>query len=277
MELDQLYKKLGQHFEERLERFEAHPALAAARDDLYIEWITLLNAAGRYEEALEHLMGRHFHPWEGGEGKAAAQYTLALTELAKKALKAGQAETAGGFLRKALTYPENLGEGKLAGTKDNHIYYYLGLALKAQGQKEEAANCFKQACIGTDEPAGVLYYNDQPADMILYQGLAFLALGRAREARARFYRLIDYGERHLDEETEIPYFSVSLPDFVIFDEDYTKRSRAHCRYLIALGSLGLGDYEKAIRFFDESARLEPSHQMCRIYQQMAQSLKEDSI
>ena len=29
------------------------------------------------------------------------------------------------LLEKALVYPENLGEGKLEGTKDNHIHYYL--------------------------------------------------------------------------------------------------------------------------------------------------------
>ena len=39
-----------------------------------------------------------------------------------------------------------------------------------------------------------MYYNDQPADMILYQGLANRALGREDKARSRFFRLISYGE-----------------------------------------------------------------------------------
>ena len=52
-----------------------------------------------------------------------------------------------------------------------------------------------------------MYYNDQPADMILYQGLAFEKLGKTREAKSRFYRLIDYGEQHLNDEGKIEYFA----------------------------------------------------------------------
>ncbi len=138
LELDQLYKKLGWSFEERLANYEAHPKLIGERDDLYIEYITLVNLTGAPERAYSLIMGRHFHPWEGGEGKITTQYTLSLLFQAKRALEAekyGQAEE---LLRSALFYPENLGEGKLEGTKDNHIYYHLGLALKGQGRIEEA-------------------------------------------------------------------------------------------------------------------------------------------
>lgn len=41
------------------------------RDDLTLEWITLLNRLGRSEEAMALLTRRNFHPWEGGEGKLA--------------------------------------------------------------------------------------------------------------------------------------------------------------------------------------------------------------
>lgn len=290
LELDQLYKKLGWTFEQRLENYETHQELIQGRDDLYIEYITLVNLCGMHEKAYQCIMSHRFHPWEGGEGKITTQYTLALLEMAKKALSEEQFTAAEEFLRKALYYPENLGEGRLEGTKDNHIYYHLGLALEAQGRAEEAEKCFLQATIGTDEPAGVMYYNDQPADMILYQGLAYLKLGKIREARSRFYRLIDYGERHLDDEMKIEYFAVSLPDFLIFDEDYTRRNRAHCYYLMALGNIGLGkmeevhsmeevysmeeghSMEKAAEFIQEAVAIEPSHMMCRIYGQMVSAL-----
>ena len=110
-----------------------------------------------------------------------------------------------------------------------------------------------------------MYYNDQPADMILSQGMAYLKLGKVREARSRFYRLIDYGEQHLEDQVKIEYFAVSLPEFLIFDEDYTARNRAHCYYLMALGNIGLGEREKADSFLKEAAAIEPSHIMCRIY------------
>lgn len=174
------------------------------------------------------------------------------------------------LLRKAFVYPENLGEGKLEGTKDNHLYYHLGLALEGQGRNAEAEECFRNATLGTNEPAGAMYYNDQPADMILYQGLSYLKLGMVREARARFYRLIDYGERHLNDEVKIQYFAVSLPEFLIFDEDYTMRNRAHCYYLMALGNMGLGDADKASMFLAQAVAVEPSHMMCRVYQAQMQ-------
>ena len=186
--------------------------------------------------------------------------------MAQDALRRKDHKKAEELLGKAFVYPENLGEGKLEGTRDNHLYYHLGLALEGQGRTAEAEACFRNATLGTDEPAGAMYYNDQPADMILYQGLSYLKLGMAREARARFYRLIDYGERHLDDEAKIQYFAVSLPEFLIFDEDYTMRNRAHCYYLMALGNMGLGDSDKASAFLARAAAVEPSHMMCRVYQ-----------
>lgn len=265
LELDQLYRKLGWSFEKRLANYEAHRDIIGDRDDLYIEYITLINMCGDPQKAYECIMGRKFHPWEGGEGKITTQYTIALLQMAKQALKEERFAQAEELLQKALVYPENLGEGRLEGTKDNHLYYHLGLALEGQGKTAEARQCFEAATIGTDEPAGAMYYNDQPADMILYQGLAYSKLGRQKQARARFYRLIDYGEQHLPDQVKIEYFAVSLPEFLIFDEDYTARNRAHCNYLMALGNIGLGNLEKARAFLKETAAIEPSHMMCRLY------------
>ena len=265
LELDQLYRKLGWSFEMRLANHEVHRDIIGDRDDLYIEYITLINMCGDPQKAYECIMGRKFHPWEGGEGKITTQYTIALLQMAKQALKEEQFAQAEELLQKALVYPENLGEGRLEGTKDNHLYYHLGLALEGQGKTAEARRCFEAATVGTDEPAGAMYYNDQPADMILYQGLAYSKLGRQKQARARFYRLIDYGEQHLQDQVKIEYFAVSLPEFLIFDEDYTARNRAHCNYLMALGNIGLGNLEKARAFLKETAAIEPSHMMCRLY------------
>lgn len=99
--------------------------------------------------------------------------------------------------------------------------------------------------------------NDQPADMILYQGLANLKLGKTAEEKSRFYRLIDYGKQHLEDEVKIEYFAVSLPEFLIFDEGYTLRNRAHCYYLMALGNIGLGNAAKAEEFLKENPRCHP--------------------
>lgn len=169
-------------------------------------------------------------------------------------------------LQKTLS-PEKpvLGEGKLEGCKDNHLYYHLGLVEEALGNADRARECFEKATLGTDEPAGVMYYNDQPADMIMYQGLAHLKLGQRDSAQQRFSRLMQYGEEHLNDEVKIEYFAVSLPDLTVFEDDYTLRNRAHCNYLIGLGNLGMGNADVAKKYFAKATELEKSHQMSRVY------------
>lgn len=265
LELDQLYKKLGYSVEKRLEFYESYPDTFVKRDDVFIEYITMQNFIGKHEKAYELLMGRKFHPWEGGEGKATTQYTVSLIEQAKKALKENAYADAKRLLEQALVYPENLGEGKLEGTKDNHIHYYLGLVEQALGNTEKAKALFEVASTGTDEPAGMMFYNDQPADMILFQGLALRELGALTPSNSRFYKLISYGEAHIYDKVKMDYFAVSYPDLLIFNEDFTKKNRAHCCFLMGLGNLGLGNNKKAEAYLRETLQLDPHHLMAQLY------------
>ena len=167
-------------------------------------------------------------------------------------------------LRDALVYPENLGEGKLEGCLDNDIYYELGITLRETGRENEAVAALTLATRGDSEPCGVMYYNDQPAHHIFYKGLAFSALGETKEAAKCFAKLLDYGERHLRDSVKIDYFAVSLPDFVIFDEDYTEKNRGHCNYLMGLAKLGTGDLDAARKFLCKASEIEPCHIMSRV-------------
>ena len=270
LELDQLYRKLEMPVAERLSRYEKAKEIFMQRDDLMIEYVTLLNLSGHYKEAYDFIMAHRFHPWEGGEGKVTTQYTTSLLELGKAEIAKEHWSEAKEILEKALVYPENLGEGKLEGTKDNHIHYYLGLAKEHLGENEAAKEEYEAASIGTDEPAGMMYYNDQPADMIYYQGLAKEKLGLPVEAKSRYYRLLDYGERHLYDKMRVEYFAVSLPDFMIFDDDLDKRNKTHCYYLMGLGYLGLGDKEKAAEAFRNAMQLDPTHLNAGRYLKMAE-------
>ncbi|MBR2526983.1 MAG: DUF5107 domain-containing protein [Blautia sp.] len=272
LELDQLYRKLNNTVEDRLANYrryavgdEDEEALIRKRDDLMIEYVTLLNSAGCYQEAYDTIMSHEFRPWEGAEGKVSAQYKVALVEMAKGKLAQKNYREAEALLEKALIYPLNLGEGRLEGTKDNQIWYLLGCAKEAQ-EKVGARECFCKATEGTDEPAGMMYYNDQPADMILFKGLAYEKLGQHRMACACFHKLVDYGEQHLRDQVKIDYFAVSLPDFLIYEDDLTKRNEAHCYYLMGLGHLGLGETETAHSYLKETAARDRSHQNAIIYQ-----------
>lgn len=260
MELDQLYKRTGVTPEERLNLLEQRLICVEQRDDLAIERIALLNLLGRHEEALELISKRHFHPWEGGEGKITGQYLTSHIELAKQALAANEPQTALTHLQAANEYPLNLGEGKLSTAEQNDVDYYLGLTYRALGQEDQALALLETATTGSSEPQQAFYYNDQQPDKIFYQGLAWRALGNEDKARSRFNKLISHGEKHLFDECSIDYFAVSLPDLAIWEDDLNKRNRIHCNYVMGLGHMGLGNKEKAELYLKKALDLEPSHQ-----------------
>ena len=272
LELDQLHKKMGISFADRLQNYEKHYDLVLERDDVYIEYVTILNCLKKHQEAYTAIMNYEFRPWEGAEGKIATQYKIALLEMAKELIVKENYEAAVALVSQALVYPANLGEGRLEGTKDNHLHYILGLAFEKMGNAEQAQIHYEKATHGVMEPAGMMYYNDQPADMIFYQGLAKQKIASQAEANMRFYKLLDYGETHLRDEITIDYFAVSLPDFLIFDEDLTKRNQAHCHYLMGLGKLGLGQVVAAKKEFEKALLLDNNHENCILYTKMAQQI-----
>jgi tetratricopeptide (TPR) repeat protein len=258
-ELNQLYKRLNRTPAERLTSLQKRLDLVEQRDDLMIEYITMLNLLGRHDEACQALMRRNFHPWEGGEGKVTGQYVVSLVEKARALIAVHKEAEAIDLLEQAQNYPSNLGEGKLYGGQENNIFYYLGCAYEQMGESKAAVDAFNQASIGRGDPSSAMYYNDQPPDMIFYQGLALRKLGRLEAAQATFRKLVDYGTQHMNDEIVMDYFAVSLPDFLVFETDLNARNRLQCHYLIGLGYLGLGDMAAAKEHFRNVLNEDASH------------------
>lgn len=259
MELDQLYKKLGYSPSRRLAFLSSHSDLVSERDDLYTEYVTLHNLTGQFGTALDLMMDHRFHPWEGGEGKITREYITALSGLAWLLLGRQQAEEARSYLLRALVFPPNLGEGKLEGQKDNDVYYLLGLCERMLGNEEQARVYLQKAAFGSEKPSNMMYYNDQPADMIFFQGLARQAIGDERGARERFSTLAAYAQEHLDDRFAIDYFAVSLPDLQIFEDDLTLLNKLNCTYLLGLGLYGLGRKEEGRAKLAEVLSTVPCH------------------
>ena len=256
MELDQLYKRLNHPPAKRLSFLEARMDLVQKRDDLYLEFVSLLNQLERYEEAKDRIDKRKFHPWEGGEGKATGQYVLCRLELSKKAIAEKKYQEAIAWLNETDVYPENLGEGKLLNAEENEIHYYKGVSYKGLGDTERAREYFFKATIGSSEPVQAFFYNDQQPDKIFYQGLAWKELGDENKACKCFNKLIAHGEKHLFDECKIDYFAVSLPDLAIWDDDLNTRNEIHCYYVMALGLSGLGEDEKAEAYYQKVKALD---------------------
>jgi len=259
-ELDQLYKKLGFSNQRRKEFLADKFEVVKERDDLYTEYITLENNLGHYKKALDLLAKRNFHPWEGGEGKVTSQYKFANLELAKEKIKSGEYQKALDLINAARTYPKNLGEGKLPIAKENELDYYTASVYKKLGQAAQAEKYFKKAAAGSEAMSDTLYYNDQPAHMIFYQGLALRELGQEKEAKSKFNALYDYGEKHFFDQVEIDYFAVSLPDFLVFDADLEEKNKIHCKYLMGLSLIAKGRDKEAETLFSDIKEKAPYHQ-----------------
>jgi hypothetical protein len=86
-------------------------------------------------------------------------------------------------------------------------------------------------------------------------------------------KLIDYGQMHRNDAVTLDYFAVSLPDLLIFDSDLNMLNRIHCLYVIALGFLGLEDYQKAEDFFRQLLALDCSHAGTRLHLEIIRNLR----
>lgn len=247
-ELDLLKKRMGIPPKERLEFLQSRLNTVKERDDLYLEYITLLNLTGQYEKALNQIMLRKFHPWEGGEGKVPEQYIFSNIALALKTLSED-------YLLSTFEYPHNLGEGKLYGAQENRQNYYLGCIYENHGKHDLARDCFIKASSGISEPVSAMYYNDSPPETIFYQGLALLKLGDTESANARFNKLISYADAHINDNAAIDYFAVSLPDLLVFEEDLNIKNKLHCMFMKALGLYGLNRTQESKALFEKALEI----------------------
>lgn len=270
MELDQLYKKLNMAPQKRLDFLEKYLPLVEARDDLYLERITLYNRLAEYNKARELIAAYNFHPWEGGEGKVVGQYLICHLELAKQAIQLGDYNKALKLLDEAEIYPANLGEGKLYGTQENDIHYLKGIIYERKCEIEKCLEFFDAATKGISEPVQAIFYNDPQPDKIFYQALAWIKLNKKRKAIEISQKLIDFGTSHYNDNITIDYFAVSLPDLLVFDADLNQRNKIHCLYLQGLGFLGLGTKycEKAAEYFEQVLALDINHQGAVIHKRM---------
>lgn len=236
-EWDQLKKRaVLASAQERLRTLEQHAALVAVRDDLTVEYITLLNQAGRWLEALDHLAARRFTPWEGGEGLVSAQYVHAHQALGRAALVAGDANEALAHFEAARKYPENLGEGKHLLTLERDLDYFSGLTAAQLGNAALAREYWTAAAA----PVSSFGYHS------CFQALALQSLGRHDEASAVLRGLADFALTQAAADPKIDYFATSLPNLLLFDDDLGKRNRIECTFLGALAHFGLGETSAAM-------------------------------
>lgn len=247
-ELDQLKKSIGVQAPERLTVLRRYPSLVAFRDDLTVEFITLLNQIGEPERALEMLTSRRFHPWEGGEGLVSGQYVWAHLLLGRSALEAGRPQDALHHFAAAREYPQNLGEGKHLLTPEVHLDYFTGMAL-SQLRRPEANQYWSKAVENEAPITGMSYY----------RALSYHALGRTADAKQTLNSMRVFAERQMTSEVKIDYFATSLPNFLLFEDDLQKRNQVDCLFLLALAERGEGNTNRAAALFRKLLSLDSNH------------------
>ncbi len=236
-EWDQLKKRARLASPEaRLDTLSQRLPMVERRDDLSVEYVTLLNQCGKWQQALDRLSARQFSPWEGGEGLVSTQYAYAHRALGREAL-ANNAREALDHFEAARHYPQNLGEGKHLLTLERDLDYFSGVAAKRLGDRELAVR-YWQAAAAPLAALGVHSY---------FQALALSALGDREAARAILVNLAECAATQAKKDPTIDYFATSLPNMLLFEDDIGKQNRVESLLLSALAHHGLGEIETAER------------------------------
>ncbi len=236
-EFDQLAKKRNLPVEERLEFLQAHRELVLQRDDATVELAGLYNTTGQPQQALDLLLSRRFHPWEGGEGAVLRQYTQARLLLGQTGLENGNHESALQHFSRAMETPDSLGEAYHPLQAKANVNYWIGRSLAALGCHDEARSHFQLSAEEDGDFSEMAVTQFSP--LTYYRGLSLLELDQRDQAAILFHRLFEYANEKLRQPAKIDYFATSLPNLLVFDEDLKCRRDAENHLLAALACHGL--------------------------------------
>jgi tetratricopeptide (TPR) repeat protein len=227
-ELDVLYEATNVDIRKRLDLLQKHKKTVQKRDDALVRLTALQVLGGEYDAAIKTLTMHHFNVWEGG-GSIHGVFVDAFQLRGLQLLNDGQLEAALADFQTATEYPDNLEVGRPSfDRRAGRHHYFLGQVYERLNQNEKAQAHYQ---IAAD--------HQSRDDYSYYQALALLKLDKKNEADAIFDQLIERGAKQLERNTEIDFFAK-------FGEKARQQQRAaQAHYLIALGSYGKGDIDRA--------------------------------
>jgi tetratricopeptide (TPR) repeat protein len=256
-ERDQLWKRMRVAPAKRFRALEKNLHLVKSRDDLSLEYSTLLNQLRKPQQALAILESRQFQPWEGGEGGPLGQFVRAHLAIGLTALMADDAAVAVKNFQAAFDSPRNLGEAKhlLANRSDAH--YWLAHALAKAGDRRSARKHWKLAADfkGDFQEMSVRTFSE----MTYYSAISMTRLARRESARKLLKQLLAYAQDLSKSSARIDYFATSLPTMLLFDDDLDFRQKTTALFLEAQAWLGLRKFKKAKSLLASVLRRDPNH------------------
>jgi len=153
-ELDVLAEEAGLPAEERLQVLRKHHATIVGHNDAFSREIILLTQLGHYDQAIEFLTTHHFRKWEG-VGNIYSTYVDAHLLRGWEHLEARRYKEAISDFEAALLYPENLEVAeRYHGGRACQVNYWIGATYEALGDAESSRAFFEKAAHGQQAPSG---------------------------------------------------------------------------------------------------------------------------
>jgi len=256
-ERDQLAKRIGSKVIDRLQYLEGHRDKVDQRDDLTLEFISLLLLNSFSNEALVQIKNREFQPWEGGEGQVLKLWERINLHLSYDEKIKGNIDVAVQLLVNALTPPASLGEDHHPLANRSEIYLLLGDYLGLLGDEDGCVQSWSQAAYSSED-----FRNMAPktmSDKSFYSIEALERLGLPKERKRMIVELNAYAEVLLTESLEIDYFATSLPRLLLFKDDPQVSRDIEYRTIKAQIHFLIGNSKNAIQSLEEILLKDPSN------------------
>jgi tetratricopeptide (TPR) repeat protein len=258
-ERDQLAKRTGTPTSERLSFLKKHSDKLEQRDDLMIEFISLLLLNSSKHEALAQVSGRYFQPWEGGEGKVLNLWQRINVHLSRDANVSDDLAGAVQFLLDALSAPDSLGEDHHPLANRSEIHLLLGDNLRLVGDVQGSIESWTIAAHSSSDFRGMA-----PKELSDKSFYSIEALGRLKlesERDGMIESLTKYANDLLNDEPEVDYFATSLPRLLLFKDNTQANRDIERRTIEAQINYLNGDIEAALGSLADLIRIDPSNEV----------------
>ena len=254
LEYEQLLKNTNASLEQRLAVYDKYPELLKERDDCYLDKLTLLSQQGKYKEAIDMAAVKHFHIYEGGEGKLTKQHAWMHVLYGNELAKNGDAAQAKQIYKNGINMPKSYGEAKTFFNQEAHIYYYLS-----------------KLCTGDERKAALekaAEYKAAVSEISLFRALALKELGKTDEAQTVLQEMVSTAQNLIDNKDMRTYYGVGSPSPMPFELDIEKHNLLAGYTLKAFALYGEEKYSEAEVCIRKAEALDPHDFAVYAYRQI---------
>jgi len=262
LEYQQLLKNMDYTPQERLAVYEKFPEYLAQRDDCYLDQMTLTAQLGEFEKAIEMGKVRHFHIYEGGEGKLTKLHAWLYVLMGNEKAAAGLTDEAVAAYRNGCIVPKSYGEAKTFFNQEAHLNYFEGLVWEKLGNAEKAKAAFET---GSINKAAV-------SEISLFRALCLKKLGREEEAKLVLDEMLAQAENLIENHDLRTYYGVGSPSPLPFENNIHKQNLRNGYTLKAFALLGQGKETEADEAIRLAAEQEPNDFTVYVYGQIRKKL-----